>query len=41
MVKTIETVEGKPTLNVYGYSSLILDKDITLFASADTLTSGY
>jgi hypothetical protein len=41
LVKTIETVEGKPTLNVYGYSSLILDKDVSLFASAEVLTSAY
>ena len=30
LVKSIEPVEGEPTLNVIGYSSLILDRDINL-----------
>lgn len=40
-MKSIETIEGKPTLNVYGYSSLILNRDIAIFAQAETITSGY
>ena len=41
LVRTIEPIEGKPTLNVIGYSSMILNQDIDLFASANEMTSGY
>lgn len=41
MVRTIEPIEGKPTLNVIGYSSLILNMDISLFSKASEMTSGY
>ena len=34
LVRTIEPIEGKPTLNVIGYSSLILNMDIDLFSKA-------
>jgi hypothetical protein len=35
LVRTIEPIEGKPTLNVIGYSSLILNQNIDLFANAN------
>jgi hypothetical protein len=41
LVKIIEPVEGKPALNVYGFSSLILNRDMDLLAYADEITSGY
>lgn len=41
LVRIIEPIEGKPTLNVIGYSSLILNQSIDLFANASEMTSGY
>ncbi len=41
LVKNIEPIEGQPMLNVIGYSSLILNRDIDLVAHADEMTSGY
>ena len=41
LVRTIEPIEGKPALNVIGYSSLILNMDNLLFAKASEMTSGY
>ena len=33
-VKTIKIEDGKPTLNIFGYSSLIMNRDIDLVATA-------
>jgi len=41
LVRTIEPIEGKPALNVIGFSSLILNMDIDLFSKASEMTSGY
>ena len=41
LVRTIEPIEGKPALNVIGYSSMILNMDINLFSQASEMTSGY
>jgi len=40
-VRTIEPIEGKPTLNVVGYSNLILNQSIDINAVASEMTSGY
>lgn len=40
-VRIIEPIEGKPTLNVFGFSSLILNRDIGVYAHADQITSAY
>jgi len=41
LVRTIEPIEGKPALNVIGFSSMILNMDIDLFSKASEMTSGY
>ena len=41
LVRTIEPIEGKPALNVIGYSSLILNQNIDLYSCASEMTSGY
>jgi hypothetical protein len=41
LVRTIEPIEGKPTLNVIGYSNLILNQNIDICAVANEMTSGY
>jgi len=41
LVRTIEPIEGKPTLNVVGYSNLILNQNIDINAVASEMTSGY
>ncbi len=41
LVRTIEPIEGKPALNVIGYSSLILNQNIDIFSIASEMTSGY
>lgn len=40
-MRTIEPIEGKPTLNVVGYSNLILNQSIDINAVASEMTSGY
>ena len=41
LVRNIEPVEGMVTLNVFGYSSLILDKDTQLQAVAKEVSVAY
>ena len=41
LVRTIEPIEGKPTLNVIGYSNLILNQNIDICSVANEMTSGY
>ncbi len=41
LVKSIEPIEGKPTLNVFGYSALILNQDILLKAVTNQTAAVY
>lgn len=41
LLKTLKIEEGKPNLNVFGYSSAIMNKDIDLVATAQENTVVY
>lgn len=41
LARVIKPEEGKPTLNVYGYSSLILNRHINLKAITEETTTAY
>lgn len=41
IVKKIQPIEGKPTLNVFGYSAMILNKNIDLRATTQEISAVY